>query len=191
MAFRPWVQGKLERAVDGAPFQTPTLKFLTPQAPRSPTPGHDLGSRMKILFNMFSLLFVRTHTKFGIKIFEINVLMIFDLLTSPQRHQFDPRMKNVTCILFCSSFPNLYIHNIAPIPTKVRNRAKIRNQYNQAPHLTQDTNGKVTASQLDIMNESQGVNPFPAGDHQASINRREQKYRNIWPTKEAPPWNGQ
>ena len=34
-------------------------------------------------------------------------------------------------------------------------RAKIRNRYNQAPHLTQDTNGKVTTSQLDITNESQ------------------------------------
>ena len=33
--------------------------------------------------------------------------------------------------------------------------AKIRNQYNQAPHLTQDTNGKVTTSQLDFTNESQ------------------------------------
>ena len=30
---------------------------------------------------------------------------------------------------------------------KVRKRAKIRNRYNQAPHLTQDTNGKVTTSQ--------------------------------------------
>ena len=74
---------------------------------------------------------------------------------------------------------NFYIHNIAPIPTKVRNRAKIRDRYNQAPHLTQDTNGKVTTSQFNIINESQGVNPFPAGDHKASINRREQKYRNI------------
>ena len=27
--------------------------------------------------------------------------------------------------------------------------AKIRNRYNQVPHLTQDTNGKVTNSQLD------------------------------------------
>ena len=26
---------------------------------------------------------------------------------------------------------------------KVRKRAEIRNQYNQAPHLTQDTNGKL------------------------------------------------
>ena len=42
---------------------------------------------------VFYLLFVRTHTKFGIKIFEIDMLMIFDLLTSPQGHQFDPRMK--------------------------------------------------------------------------------------------------
>ena len=30
---------------------------------------------------------------------------------------------------------------------KVRKRAKIRNRYNQAPHLTQNTNGKVTTSQ--------------------------------------------
>ena len=39
----------------------------------------------------------------------------------------------------------------------VRLRAKIRNRYNQAPHLTQDTNGKVTTSQLDVINESQEV----------------------------------
>ena len=41
----------------------------------------------------------------------------------------------------------------------VRKRAKIRNRYNQAQHLTQDTNGKVTTSQLDITNESQEVSP--------------------------------
>ena len=32
-------------------------------------------------------------------------------------------------------------------PVKVSNGAKIRNRYNQVPHLTQDTNGKVTNSQ--------------------------------------------
>ena len=49
---------------------------------------------------------------------------------------------------------------------KLRKRkgAKIRNGYNQVPHLTQDTNGKVTNSQLDTTNESQEVSPFPAGD---------------------------
>ena len=29
-------------------------------------------------------------------------------------------------------------------PVKVSKGAKIRNRYNQVPHLTQDTNGKVT-----------------------------------------------
>ena len=60
----------------------------------------------------------------------------------------------------------------------VRKRAKItvRNQYNQVPHLTQDTNGKVTNSQLDNTNESQEVRPFPAGDHKATINRHARKH---------------
>ena len=59
---------------------------------------------------------------------------------------------------------------------KKRKRAKIRKRYNQEPHLTQDTNGKVTHSQLDITNKSQDVSPFPAGDHKASINRRARKH---------------
>ena len=45
---------------------------------------------------------------------------------------------------------------------QVRKRTEIRNRYKQAPHLTQDTNGKVTTSQLDITNESQDVSPIPA-----------------------------
>ena len=51
---------------------------------------------------------------------------------------------------------------------KERKRGKIRNRYNQAPHLAHDTNEKVTTSQLDITNESQEVSPFPAGDHKVS-----------------------
>ena len=42
---------------------------------------------------------------------------------------------------------------------------KIRKQYTQVTHLTHDTNGKVTNSQLDTTNESQEVSRFPAGDH--------------------------
>ena len=57
---------KLERAIDGAPSQIPTLKFLTPSTPKS-----NPGDRMKILCDMF----VRTYTKFGIKIFEIDVVI--------------------------------------------------------------------------------------------------------------------
>ena len=44
---------------------------------------------------------MRIHTKFGIKIFEIDMLMVFDLLTSPQGHQFDPKMKML--LAFCSA----------------------------------------------------------------------------------------
>ena len=51
--------------------------------------------------------------------------------------------------------------------SKVSKGAKIRNWYNQVPHLTQDTNGKVTNSQFYTTNESQEVSPFPAGDHNA------------------------
>ena len=76
--------------------------------------------------------------------------------------------------------------------------AKIRNRYNQAPHLTQYINGKVTNSQLDTTNESQEVSPFPAGDHKAHINRRAQRHskheteqKHKRSTKEVPPWNGQ
>ena len=82
--------------------------------------------------------------------------------------------------------------------SKVSKGAKIRNRYNQVPHLTQDTNGKVTNSQLDTRNESPEVSPFPAGDHKAHINRRVQRYskyktekKHKRSTKEVPPWNGQ
>ena len=72
-----------------------------------------------------------------------------------------------------------FIHYTTVAPkVKVKKRAKIRNQYNQAPQLTQDTNGKVTISQLDIKNESQEVSPFPAVNHKAPINRREKQDRN-------------
>ena len=60
---------------------------------------------------------------------------------------------------------------------KVSNGAKIKNQYNQVPHLTQDTNEKVTNSQLDTTYESQEGSPFPAGDHKAHINRHAQRHR--------------
>ena len=59
---------------------------------------------------------------------------------------------------------------------KVSKGAKIRNRYNQVPHLTQGTNGKVTNSQLDTTNKSQEVSPFPAGDHKVHINRHAQRH---------------
>ena len=60
--------------------------------------------------------------------------------------------------------------------SKVSKGAKIRNRYNQVPHLTQDTNGKETNSHLYTTNESQEVSLFPAGDHKAQINRHTQRH---------------
>ena len=66
--------------------------------------------------------------------------------------------------------------------------AKIRNRYNQVPHLTQDINGKVTKLRLDITNERQEVSPFPAGDHKAHIKANtRQKKTHKRSTKEVPP----
>ena len=67
------------------------------------------------------------------------------------------------CVHFCQlrkqyDDPVLHLYG-SPIPVveefkfigifrwKVSKGAKIRNRYNQVPHLTQDTNGKVTNSQ--------------------------------------------
>ena len=78
--------------------------------------------------------------------------------------------------------------------TYVSNVAEIRNGYNQVPHLNQDTNRKVTNSQLDTRNERQEVSPFPAGDNKEQINRRTQrhsKHKTEKNTKEVPPWISQ
>ena len=61
--------------------------------------------------------------------------------------------------------------------------------------MTQDTNRKVTNSQLDTKNESQEVSPFLAADHNAHINRRAQRHSkqktekpHKRSTKEVPPY---
>ena len=48
-----------------------------------------------------SFICENTHKEFGIKTLEIDMLMVFDLLTLPQGYQFDPRMKML--LAFCSA----------------------------------------------------------------------------------------
>ena len=85
-------------------------------------------------------------------------------------------------ITACSSSIPLDVRNVVSVLAtpleafKVSKGAKIRNQYNQVPHLTQDTNGKVTNSQLYTKNECQEVSPFQAGDHKAQLNSRTQRH---------------
>ena len=73
--------------------------------------------------------------------------------------------KGVINIVFVLNASHFYtIDEFKDEFNKVSKGAKIRSRYNQVPHLTQDTNQKVTNSQLDTTNESQEVNPFPAGN---------------------------
>ena len=91
-----------------------------------------------------------------------------------RRYWFLPReshKKILFFFFFCLPSIFIAIEKEKEIIFIVRKRTMVRNRYNQAPHLTQDTNWKVTTSQLDITNESQEFSAFPAGDHKASINR--------------------
>ena len=56
---------------------------------------------------------------------------------------------------------------------EVRKAAKIRNQYNQVPDLTQVTTWESNKNTNITNKKSQEVSPFPAGDHKAAMNRWE------------------
>ena len=50
---------------------------------------------------------------------------------------------------------HVYMRTNQGVTITLSKGTKIRNRYNQVPHLTQDTNGKVTHSQLVTTNENQ------------------------------------
>ena len=82
-------------------------------------------------------------------------------------------------MMWAKPWENVYANNNAVDRLdiwKVSKGAKIKSRYNKVPHLTQDTNGKVTNSQLYATNESQDVSPYPAGDHKVQINRRAKRH---------------
>ena len=81
--------------------KSPRKSFWLPSIPQSRPGAWPWQQNENSVQYVFYLLFVRTHTKFGIKIFEIDMLMIIDPFTSPQGHQFDPRMKMLCS--FCSA----------------------------------------------------------------------------------------
>ena len=55
---------------------------------------------------------------------------------------------------------------------KVKKKTKIRNLYNQVPHLTRDTIwGSDKNTSKHHTKESQEVSPFQTGDHKAAMNR--------------------
>ena len=72
-----------------------------------------------------------------------------------------------------SLFQCLFFSSLNLSSKEVRKAEKIRNRYDQVSHMTQDTNRKVTKTQLNITNKSQEGSPFLAAYHKAAINRRE------------------
>ena len=56
---------------------------------------------------------------------------------------------------------------------KVRKTARIRNQYNEVPHLSQDTKRESNNITINIKINSQEVRPFPSGGNKAAMNRCE------------------
>ena len=66
------------------------------------------------------------------------------------------------------------VKSIGPCPVNVGKKANIRNRYNQVPHLTQDTTWDSDKNRRNYhIHDSQEVSPFPAGDHEAAMNRQD------------------
>ena len=63
---------------------------------------------------------------------------------------------------------------LGKLDIKVRKKAKIRNLYNQVPHLTQDTTWDSDDNTRKYhIQEPQEVSAFPTGDHKAAMNRQD------------------
>ena len=102
------------------------------------SPGYKLTFRLHCMLFLLGINVISNSTAYGIHL-SINLCLFCVFLDY-----------TVCCLrLYCVLFSPWY-----KLEFRVRKRSTIRNRYNQAPHLTQDTNGKVTTSQLDITNES-------------------------------------
>ena len=75
---------------------------------------------------------------------QIGILTYWSLIIKSQ----DPLIRSVDAMLRYDADQGRTYNNLtcASQHIKAIKRVKIRNRYNQAPHLTQDTNGKVTTS---------------------------------------------
>ena len=67
--------------------------------------------------------------------------------------------------------------------SNVRKTARIKNRYNQVPHLSQNTKWESNKITINTTNKSQKATPFPLDDHKAVTNRRQsmtnKRHKNI------------
>ena len=81
---------------------------------------------------------------------------------------------NTFCVTFCDITNTAWSIKISQYHhlLKVRKKAKIRNRYNQVPHLTQNTEWEsYKNTRKHHIQKSQEVSPSPTGDHKASTNK--------------------
>ena len=65
-------------------------------------------------------------------------------------------------------------HTTKVLLKAIRKKAKIRNRYNQVPHLIQYTTWEKDKKYKEHhIEENQEVRPFQAGDHKAAMNRQD------------------
>ena len=70
------------------------------------------------------------------------IFLLFNLIKTAAKFLRTESVKCPACAVFAKSRAR-QVHDMSLIQVvKVSKGAKIRNQYNQVPHLTQDTNGK-------------------------------------------------
>ena len=95
--------------------------------------------------SLYVLLLISAHTfDRNMRLRHINLLIILFLIRWLQAHQLSKSVLNAKQTRNVCSASTIDRCLEWPQSNKV---AKIRNRYNQVPHLTQDTNGKVTNSQ--------------------------------------------
>ena len=85
-------------------------------------------------------------------------------------------MLTVACQLLIANFMIRCINNKHPVLVPIGKKAKIRNRYNQLPHLTRTLNGKVkkTTTKKHRIPESQKVSPFQTGDYKVATKQASQ-----------------
>ena len=73
--LKAWKQHITSMPSQWSAIANPHAKGFDPQHPKVPPLRHDPGNRMKIWFDILYVLFVSTHTKIGIKVFEIDFVI--------------------------------------------------------------------------------------------------------------------
>ena len=62
-----WLNLKTTTRSRWGAIANPHPQVFDPQYPQAPPLGHDPSDRMKILFDMFHIIYLLSHTMFGIK----------------------------------------------------------------------------------------------------------------------------